>query len=122
MDKRAQTGTTGDGKAAGAVVKKLAPGMPGTLRHLARHGDALVCVRYREDRAGRRRLTTVELVVEARPIPLAYVRIDLLGETDLRRKIMAAGGTWDAARKLWRLPTPAVRALKLTNRVVTDHS
>lgn len=106
--------------AGGSVLKKLAPGAPGAKRLAAHYGPALVCVRYREDPQGGRRLTTVELIVEERPLPaLSGVRI-AYGETELRRQVKAAGGTWDAQSKLWRLPKSMIRKLKLGNRVVPE--
>lgn len=56
-----------DGSAGGVVLKKLSPTAPGAKRLATRYGKALVCVRYREDLARGRRLTTVELVVDERP-------------------------------------------------------
>lgn len=106
----------------GIVLKKLAPTAPGAKRLAARYGNALVCVRYREDQTTGQRLTTVELIVETRdrqpkPAPLAAVRI-AYGETELRNRVKAAGGTWDAERKLWHLPKAAIRKLQLQHRVV----
>lgn len=101
------------------VLKKLAPGAAGARRLAARFGDALVCVRYREDAAGGQRLTTVELVVERRPLPPGefLVRIEF-EETGLRAQVKEAGGTWDPKLKLWHVPRAAVRKLKLTKRVI----
>jgi len=45
----------------------LQPGQKGTKKLLAEYGDQLVCVRYRDDKASRRQLKTVELIVEERP-------------------------------------------------------
>ena len=45
------------------VIKKMKPGDPGTKRLLAKYGEQLVCVRYRNDRQNQRRLTTIELIV-----------------------------------------------------------
>jgi hypothetical protein len=50
----------------GNVIKRLAPGAPGTRRLQDRYCDALVCVRYRETADGRARFTSVELVVKPR--------------------------------------------------------
>ncbi len=111
---------------ATAVVKRLAAGAPGTKRHHRYYGDALLCVRYREDTATGERLTTVELVIERRPArPGKAARDSVLvrigyGETELRQRVKDAGGQWDPARKLWRLPAPAVRRLKLTRRIVKE--
>lgn len=47
----------------GRVVRTLWAGETGTLRWRATYGEQLLCVRYREDPAGLRRLVTVELVM-----------------------------------------------------------
>lgn len=112
----------GQGAATAGVVKKLASGAAGTRRLLARYGDALVCVRYRQDATSNRRYTTVELVVDERPgkPATALVRIGYQ-ETALRQRIMAAGGSWDARQKLWSLPKIAIRRLGLQDRVVPEN-
>lgn len=109
------------GLSAGSVVlKKLSPKTPGAKRYASQYGETLVCVRYREDPHGKRRLTTVELIVDERPLPVpAGVRI-AYGETELRRQVKAAAGIWDAERKLWRLPKTTIRKLKLEHRVVPE--
>jgi hypothetical protein len=108
-------------RAAGAVIKKLAPGMPGTRRLLDRYGAALVCVRYREVETadGPRRLTTVELVVDERQGKArdAWLRI-AYDETELRRAIKQAGGVWDSQRRLWRVPIRTIKQLGIADRVV----
>lgn len=104
------------------VLKKLPPSAPGAKRLAARYGAALLCVRYREDSQTGQRLTTVELIVDQRPQPaLANIRI-AYGETELRRQVKAAGGIWDAERKLWRLPKSSVRKLKLDKRIVAENA
>ncbi|HKX41878.1 MAG TPA: hypothetical protein VJO99_12025, partial [Burkholderiaceae bacterium] len=50
------------------VVKRLSPTQAGALKLARRYGDALVCVRYRHDAAGRHRYTTVELIIDEAPI------------------------------------------------------
>lgn len=126
MDERKQMHRPDDAGAApgaGTVVKKLMPGVPGTLRLSERYGSALVCVRYREDNQRQQRVTTVELIVDTRPVATAEVFVRVAyEEAALRRKVREAGGQWDARRKLWRLPRPAVRTLKLANRVVKENA
>jgi hypothetical protein len=108
--------------AGGSVIKKLAPSAAGAKRLTERYGDTLVCVRYRDDVATGMRLTTVELVVDARPLPApAGVRI-AYGEVDLRNRVKAAGGVWDAEQKLWRLPKSTIRKLKLEKRTVIENA
>lgn len=109
---------------AGAVVKKLAPGKPGTRRLLERFGASLVCVRYREadhPDGTRRRLTTVELVVDERHAqPKTALLKIAYGETDLRRAIKEAGGVWDSQRRLWRAPLSSIKQLRLKSRIVPE--
>jgi hypothetical protein len=104
--------------AASNVIKRLPPGAGGTRRLQQRYGRELVCVRYRESADGTTRYTTVELVVERRPLapPEDLVRIEF-GETGLRNQVKAAGGRWDPKLKLWRLPRAATKALRLQSRV-----
>ena len=114
------------------VIKKMKPGEPSTKRLLAHYGEQLVCVRYRHDRQNRRRLTTVELVVDSGfylptgNVPRqdqtpdtrrnVMVRIDYQ-ETDLRQKIKQAGGKWDPERKRWQVSYREVEQLGLIARI-----
>jgi hypothetical protein len=107
----------------------LRPGMPGTKKLVARFGDRLVCVRYLYDPQRRRRLKTIELVIEAvgweprsrRPRRRGH---DLVGvrvgydERELRSAVKAAGGIWRPRQRLWELSWEAVRVLGLEARVV----
>lgn len=110
----------------GRVKKTLWPPRPGTVRLLERFGDALVCVRYREDPSGLRRYVTVELVVETgrtvrarrRSVeralfPLAVAR----GDRDLRATIKQAGAQWHPGDRLWYLPAATIRRLGLEDRI-----
>jgi len=45
----------------------LRPGQPGTRKLVEKYGERLIRVRYVYDAEGRRRLKTVELVIEAVP-------------------------------------------------------
>jgi hypothetical protein len=61
----------------------LKPGERGSKRLLSRFGDRLVCVRYRYDATARKRLKTVELIVDEAdreprsPAPLAGTLLEL---------------------------------------------
>lgn len=106
------------------IVKKLQPDQKGARRLAERFGDRLVCVRYRTDPESGRRFTTVEIVVEERaPISRApthqLVRIGWK-ETELRDAVKARGGIWVPDKKLWRMPTSAIRQLRIQNRVVQE--
>jgi len=107
----------------------LRPGMPGTKKLQARFGERLVCVRYLYDREKRRRLKTIELVVEEAEwtprdrSPRRRAR-DLVGirvayrEEALRHAVKAAGAIWRPRHRLWELTWEAVRVLGLESRVV----
>ena len=112
-----------DDRPFGQVIKTLTPPQAGTVKLLRRYGNALVCVRYREDPARARRLTTVELVVEEWPQlrradPTVRVRL-AYGEDSLRRRALAFGAQWDPADRVWTMPRSVARLLKLTRRLAT---
>ena len=107
----------------------LRPGMPGTKKLVARLGERLVCVRYLYDPQTRRRLKTVELVVEAveweprqrRPRHRAQDSIGVrigYDERELRSAVKTAGGIWRPRQRLWELTWEAVRLLGLQTRIV----
>ena len=111
--------TAGPTATQSRVIKKLAPGENGARRHLHEHGKKLVCVRYREDDF--QRYTTIELVVDIRPLPRraeAIVGIAVAyHETELRQRIKNAGGTWDHTARLWRMPRETAYQLRLAERI-----
>lgn len=106
------------------IVKKLKPDQKGARRLSDRFGDRLVCVRYRTDPESGRRFTTVEIIVEERasttPAPThQLIRIGW-GETQLRDTIKTLGGIWVPGKKLWKVPSNAIRKLKLQKRVALE--
>ena len=79
------------------VSKKLLLGQPGAFKLARKHGDALVCVRYRVDADGLHRYTTVELIVDRvaivkRADRIVGVRV-LYEETTLQSAVRASGAT-----------------------------
>jgi hypothetical protein len=118
------------------------PGQKGTKRLLQRFGDRLLFIRYRYDPAGRRRVTTVELIVDeqpwaprpdttldtAAPLPRPANPSDLVAlriaahELELRTRVKGAGGKWDVTRRAWILPLRRVRVLALEDRIVSAGS
>jgi len=104
------------------ILAQLPPGAPGTGPLVDRYGDALLCIRQRLDPQQKRKLTTVEIIVDtqpAEPEPTAWLHIGY-GETDLRERVKEAGGEWHPEHKLWRLPLKAIKAMGLEMRVVGD--
>jgi len=109
--------------------RTLIPEQPSTKKFGDRYGDRLVCVRYRYDTGQRRKITTVEVVVDESPwepdpqrIPVNK-RLSLnvgYRETEVRNAISAAGGRWDTRQKVWKLAHKEVVALGLTDRIVQD--
>jgi hypothetical protein len=107
--------------------RKLQPGQPGTKKLVERYGKDLLCVRYRYDPEGKRRLKTVELIVEEAPwqpvaekIPLTkMMRIWLpYDEIELQRQVEAACGKWNQQHKAWELPYQEVLRLGLTDYIM----
>src|SRR4030042_5648859 len=93
--------------------RKLMPGQPGTKKLLERYGKDLVCVRYRYDLERKKKIKTVEIIIEERsweydpgktPLnKIVTVQINY-GEINLSRAVKAAGGKWNKEKKVWQLP------------------
>ena len=104
----------------------LRAGQRGTKQLMAQYGERLVCVRYRYDCIRKKRIKTVEIVVEERdwmPDPnkrawnvIEAVRVEL-AERQLQRSIKAVGGKWNAEKMVWELQHRYVVKLGLEDRV-----
>lgn len=101
----------------------LLPGQRGTKRLWREYGERLVCVRYRYDQGGNRRIKTVELIVEevewerrlsVERVVGVRIRYE---ERELRELVKRAGGRWDGERRVWRLPFREVKRMHLEGRV-----
>ena len=109
--------------------KILKPGQPGTKKWVEKYGEKLFCVRYRYDIERRRKMKTIELIVEesqwqanVNKIPrnkIINLRVDYQ-ETGTRKLIRAAGGRWNREKKVWELPYGEVLDLGLTNRIIKE--
>ena len=106
----------------------LKPGQRGTKKLAAEYGHRFVCARYRYDPIRKKRLKTVELIVEEKywkpesyqrmvPNVAAYIRIDIQ-ESRLRQTVKDAGGKWNPVHKVWELPLSTVYELDLEDRIV----
>jgi hypothetical protein len=109
-----------------SATRKLIPGQKGTKKLLARYGAQLLCVSYRYDARQRRRITTVELIVEEAPWTPPPARISdetLVGvrvafkEVEVHRQVKQAGGRWNAARRVWEMRYDRAIALGLKDRI-----
>lgn len=105
------------------------PGQPGTKKFMSQYGQNLVCIRYRYDATTHQKYTTVEVIVKADPVAPRPQRIPhnkimslrvKYGEIEVGKAIKAAGGRWNAERKVWELKYQQVVALKVTDRIVTE--
>jgi hypothetical protein len=105
----------------------LLPSQPGAKHLHAQYGDRLVCVRYRYDEHRKKRLKTVELIVEEiewkagrSPQPatsLVDIRV-ARSEVEVRRQVKEVGGRWRPQRAVWELRYDHVVALGLEDRIV----
>jgi hypothetical protein len=105
------------------------PGQPGTKKLVEIYGDNLLCVRYRYDEQKKEMYKTIEIIVENKPwksndkkIPKNTSMDIRIGynEVELRSKIKACGGKWDASKKVWQLPYEKIKELDLLDRIVDD--
>jgi len=107
--------------------RKIKPGQAGSRKLLAEYGEKLVCVRYRDDAANKRRIKTVELIIAEAPwepnpqkIPLnkiMHLRIKY-GEIALGKQVRAAGGKWNREKQAWELPYQETLKLGLAERII----
>ncbi len=108
------------------IKATLSPGQNGTKQLLKEYGDQLVCVRYRYDKTEGKRYKTVELIVDEqnwqpgvslKPDQKVHIRIGY-GERELRERVKAAGGFWDAEKRAWFVSYSWVVCMGLDQRLV----
>jgi hypothetical protein len=110
------------------VKVTLAPGQNGTKQLQKQYGDQLICVRYRYDKIRKKRLKTVELIIDEQDwIPSVTIPADRrvalkigFGETELREQIKDAGGYWNPDKKAWILSYRRVLQMGLDRRVIDE--
>ncbi len=105
----------------------LKPGQRGTKKLVAQYGERLICVRYRYDEKRKKRVKTVELIIEEtdwEPLKdhiaadsIVSIHIDLK-EKDLQNKVRRAGGKWNQKEKTWDIRYDKVLELGLKERIV----
>lgn len=104
------------------VSRTYGPGQKGAKRLAQRFGRQLVCVRHRVNAGNTRRYTTVELVVDSRPItrPVS-ARVSLripFDDQGLRAMLIASGAQWRPATQTWTLPRTVAIRLRLMRYAV----
>ena len=106
---------------------KLKPGQRGTKKLLAEYGEKLLCVRYRYDKERKKRVKTVELIVEEtdwQPADHAPKQDTLVGirvafeEVELQGKVKMAGGRWNKKKRVWEIRYDRAVGLGLEDRIV----
>lgn len=105
------------------ITKTLQPGDMGTLNLLDTYGEQLVCVRYRSDEKRKKRYTTVELIVDEKPMQRRTPRYSVLvkirfEETELRNRVKAAGARWNSEEKAWLMDDRLATKMKLKDRII----
>jgi len=103
----------------------MAPGAKGTRKLLRDYGARLVCVRYRYDALGRKRLKTVEIVVEEVPWTPPEQHVVLVAvkawETALHARLKKAGGRWTGNGPFWRVRHDRAVKLGLAARIRAEN-
>ncbi len=115
------------------VTRTIAPGQKGSIRFLKEWGEQLVNVRYRKDIQNNQMLTTIEIVVDKRPIPKpgtqyqgyiaqrnqhpVAIRVNYQEEA-LRAQIKQAGAVWSKQLKLWITTRNTAITLGIIERIV----
>ncbi len=106
--------------------KKLIPGKPGTKKLIEQYGENLFCVRYRYDAEKKVKFKTAEIIIERgvwdsagklKEEKQVEIRVGY-SETELRGKVKAAGGRWNALKKVWEISNSAAKNLGLTERII----
>jgi len=115
------------------VIRTIPPGKKGSIRFLKEWGDQLVTVRYRKNHDLKEILTTIEIVVDRRPIaePGAQIKGFLANqnqqpvavkiyyqETELRNRIKEVGALWSNKTKLWVTKRETAVSLGLLERII----
>lgn len=103
------------------VIKKLPPPQKGSQHWERQYGDALVCVRYREDARKGLRYTTVEIVVGTRAIhrePHHYVLVPIGAFDEFKRqRAIELGAKWKRRDKGWLMTVDAAAHLGLLHHL-----
>jgi len=117
------------------IIKTIKAGAKGSRRFLKQWGDQLVAVLYRKDERQQRTLTTIELIVDERPLlmphsiskafshretamPLPFKLI--LDELKLRVAVKGGGARWSQCGRLRVMRYGDAAKLGLGSIVVTD--
>jgi hypothetical protein len=104
-----------------AVGKTMQVDTPGALKLTRKHGDALICVRYRMSPDGSERITTIELevdrvIVQRKANPVVSVKI-YASESKLTAMAKAKGARFNSKTRLWRMHKNDAHSIGLGQRI-----
>jgi hypothetical protein len=107
------------------IRQTIKAGKRGTTKYVDKYGPDLLYVRYYYDWEKRKRITTIELVVDRKkwePKKIPYLTIVKLKvgteEYDLRQKIKEKGGKWNKEKGVWEIAFGKVKELGLQSRII----
>jgi hypothetical protein len=107
----------------------LKPGQKGTKRLVEKYGDALLCIRFRYDEKTRKRLKTVELIVEMSDWtpPTPHYASDALvplcieaSNMPLRAQAKAVGAKWNPEKRRWFVTYGKIAGTPLEKHIQVD--
>ena len=116
------------------------PGEPGTQKLVAKYGERLVAVRFRNCPIKGKRYKTIELIIaeedwapppdrdteierlsaqQQKPIYTERVPVKIhYTEKELRQTVKSIGGIWDPAQRVWLAPAEYIHRVGLADRIV----
>ncbi|MBU0710939.1 hypothetical protein KJ762_12655 [bacterium] len=110
--------------------KTVLPGQYGTKRLLEKYGDKLLAVRYKLDTQRKKKLKTVEIVIDEwefedqdknQPPPNKIMHLHIeYGEKELGLIVRNAGGFWNKEQKYWELAYGTVLQMGLEDRIIWE--
>lgn len=104
------------------MSKTYLPDQSGAKRFALRYGGQLVCVRQRLSADGKRRYTTVELLVESHLVTPRQPTLVALSippsDRDTRALLLACGADWQPRQRYWLVPQRLAKTLRLMHHQV----
>ena len=92
-----------------------------------KYGDLFVCARYKIDYQRRKKLKTVELIIDEKnwtpknddPYLNQIVKVRIAyGEIKMSSSVKRYGGVWNKEKKVWEVPLKAVFDLNIEDRLI----
>jgi hypothetical protein len=107
------------------IRQTIKAGKRGTIKYVDKYGPDLLYVRYYYDWEKRKRITTVELVLDRKKWepkkipPKTKVKLKVgREEIGIQKKIKEKGGKWNWEKGVWEIEFGSVKELGLQSRMV----